>query len=170
MRCDDVCFADDPRLSCFQYPSRAGIVIRQSKTGPNQFFRLSQSAIVDKLHGWLHARGYFYIQNPLFGHTYGQLDRTFKNTPAELGLGETGYSLHSLRHGGATHEWLTGASLLYIMERGRWRSEHTVKWYLNSQRAFLVRVSMSVTQRDNIRVLSTRWYRIIGEGGSCCAA
>lgn len=122
MRCDDVCFAGDPRLSGLQNPSRAGVVIKNAKTGPDQFVSLPKNALVDKLHGWLHARSDLDSRKGLFHLSYGQLDRTFREALGELGLGKIGYSLHSLRHGGATHEWLSGASVLYIMERGRWRS------------------------------------------------
>ena len=66
---------------------------------------------------------------PLFGLTYQEWSSTFSLVGAELGLGMLGPpTLYQLRHGGASHELLTGArDLISVKKRGRWASDQSLR-------------------------------------------
>lgn len=51
-------------------------------------------------------------------------------------------SPHSLRHGGATHDWIAGDPFERIVERGRWRSSRSAKRYLQEARALILSLQL----------------------------
>jgi len=61
-----------------------------------------------------------------------------------LGLHGGGIRLsnHSLRHGGATRDWMAGDLFQRIVDRGRWRSPRSAKRYLQEARALLLALQM----------------------------
>ena len=62
----------------------------------------------------------------------------FKAAAASLGLQAEHFTLHSLRHGGATHDYVRAVPIEDILLRGRWRSNNTARIYIQSGRALLV--------------------------------
>jgi integrase len=71
----------------------------------------------------------------------------FKGTLRGLGLGHLHFVPHSLRHGGATHDYvIAGMTPEYIVRRGRWASPKSADRYIQQLRAvdmtFLVPAAM----------------------------
>ena len=65
----------------------------------------------------------------------------FKRACADLGLSKS-YVPHSLRHGGATHDFLIGLSLEDILHIGRWASIKSARHYVQEGRALLLSTSV----------------------------
>ena len=117
----DVCFADDPRLVGYR-SLHAGILIRTAKTGTFQFVALQDRAVVGALEAAVGATSCRAFSEPLFGISYAQLSSALKEALAYFGLDNADFTLHSLRHGGATRDYLAGTELSDIMVKGRWVS------------------------------------------------
>lgn len=67
----------------------------------------------------------------LFPYSPHQFRRLFKDSCKELGVGQVGFVLHSLRHGGATRDYQhRRLGLEDIMTRGRWASPKSAKRYI----------------------------------------
>ena len=64
-----------------------------------------------------------------------------------LGVGHILFVPHSLRYGGATTDFLLGATIEQVLFRGRWKRPETARVYLQTGRARFV--MQSVPQRLN---------------------
>lgn len=73
----------------------------------------------------------------------------FKVACADLGLSED-YVPHSLRHGGATHDYMRGVPLEDILHLGRWASIKTARIYVQQGRALLLACRVP----DRVRILA----------------
>lgn len=81
---------------------------------------------------------------PVFGSlTYPAYSRRWHAAWAVLGL-QGLFPPYSMRHGGATHDYLRGVPLSDIQKRGRWRQFSSVDHYVGLQRAMLVSVPKAV--------------------------
>lgn len=77
---------------------------------------------------------------PLFGSlTYSQFSRSWHGAWAMLGLRGM-FPPYSMRHGGATHDYLQDVPLTDIQKRGRWRQFKSVDHYVGLHRALAVQV------------------------------
>ena len=83
------------------------------------------------------ARGPKVSNGKVFGFSDQVYRGHFKRACADLRL-PVGYVPHSLRHGGATHDHLTGMGLEDILMRGRWASVKSARHYVQSGRALLL--------------------------------
>ena len=71
----------------------------------------------------------------LLGLTYRKLARAFKIAANRSGLKDMNLSLYNLRHGGASHDIVTGyRSLETVRKRGRWQSYTSVRRYEKASR------------------------------------
>jgi hypothetical protein len=122
------------------------LVLPKCKTGNNQSVTVRNTVIV----GWLRKlRGALHAGDLLFPSGRALLlDLT---AACEcLGLGGLGFKLHSLRSGGATADFMAGAPLTFIQERGRWRQFQTLQQtYLQAAPAV---TAMSAVPRDTARL------------------
>lgn len=154
LRPHDICFEDDVRLSDF-HSSRAGCVVRDAKTGKNQFVPLSDLTLLRRLKRFVNSLKP--NSTTLFRFSYARLSAVFQDALSHFSLTRHGYRLHSLRHGGATFEWLHKTPLEDVMMKGRWESDKSCKRYLNAGKALLVRTSLSQTSTALIERFASRW-------------
>lgn len=154
LKVSDICFSNDPRLSDF-LSSRAGCVVRNAKTGKNQCIPLSEQTLLRRLQRFVLSKPP--LTASLFQLSYADLSAYFHDALSHLKLTTQGYSLHSLRHGGATFEWLNNSTLKDVMMKGRLESESSCKRYLNAGRAILVRTTLSHCSSALIHQLAPRW-------------
>ena len=77
----------------------------------------------------------------LFSFTAGRFRKWLKATCQELGFGSIGFTPHSLRHGGATADFLRGLAVADIQFRGRWKCFESLCRYLQQAE------SLSIQQR-----------------------
>ena len=115
LRVGDVVDSGDHRLGAVY----RGVAcrLRYTKTGPNQWVEVEDAAVQTLLLGLKRGSR----RDKIFGFTAGSYRSLFKRVCAGLGL-SSGYVPHSLRHGGATRDFLSGRPLEDILVRGRWAS------------------------------------------------
>lgn len=114
-----------------------GISIRVAKTGRLQSVLFRGGDFVSLLERHLSGLPPS-LDQPLFCFTYAQYLREFTNVLESLGLGEIGFRPHSLRHGGAVHDYLRGHAISDIIHRGRWASESSARTYLQTGRSMVL--------------------------------
>jgi integrase len=78
----------------------------------------------------------------LFPFSTAVYRQAFKGACAAVGLGHCGFVPHSLRHGGATHDILSGTSIEDVLLRGRWASTKSARHYVQSGRALMLDLSV----------------------------
>lgn len=154
IRLRDLAGPGDARL-----PSRAsadGVVLvrlPQTKTGIEQFVYIRDQGLADMVFSFARRRR-LRPDDLLLGFSAPrQFSAKFGFGCARLGLAHCGFVPHSLRHGGATHDFLAGDSLQTIMFRGRWKSAESAKRYIQAGRARLLSVDIPTTVSDAGRVL-----------------
>jgi integrase len=118
---------------------RMAVCIPLAKTGRNQWVTLADAAIASVVCGWLSRRRRVSPADStrVFPFTPDHLRQMMQRACAVTGVSATPYVPHSLRHGGATHDYLLGASIEQIMDRGRWRGMDSAKTYLQTGRVLL---------------------------------
>jgi integrase len=114
------------------------IVLRHTKTGPNQSVSVQSSDVADVLCRWLQrmptrAGG----EALVFPFSPSWLRRLMHDACRSLGLDHTPYVPHSLRHGGATHDYLRTGNIEHVQFRGRWKSMESVRRYVQQANAML---------------------------------
>eukprot|EP00899_Mesostigma_viride_P022784 jgi/Mesvir1/3690/Mv14978-RA.1 len=70
----------------------------------------------------------------VFPYDYAQFSRVWHQATQALGV-DTVFTIHGLRHGGATYDFLRQRSMADIQHRGRWRSSKTVAHYVGLHRS-----------------------------------
>jgi len=129
----DVADSGDMRLGA-EYRGTA-LRLRHTKTGPNQWVQVENSAVRDLLR--CVVRSTVRSTDLLFPFSAASYRTKFKGACADLGLSSL-YVPHSLRHGGATRLHLLGRSLEDILMRGRWQSTKSARRYIQAGRALLL--------------------------------
>ena len=79
-----------------------------------------------------------YSKARVFDFEDASLRRLMRSVSTVIGLGATPYVPHSLRHGGATHDFLLGRGIEHVQFRGRWQSMESSRRYIQTTRALLV--------------------------------
>lgn len=130
---EDVAFAGDARLGA-AYAGSA-LRLRATKTGTNQWVSVRDAEVIILLRALVNATP---VGKPLFPFHPSHFRRVFKAACLQLGLDHIGYVPHSLRHGGATRDYLGGMPLEDVMFRGRWASTKSARHYIQSGRALLL--------------------------------
>lgn len=133
LKVEDIAFPGDICLGSF---IKCGVLfLEKTKTGPMQIVEIREKVLMILLKRIIENKR---IGDKLFP-SYKELSRNFHAALKKLKLDTIGYTLHSLRHGAATQEFLnTGfGSMPAIMHRGRWESA-SVKKYLQGGAALLV--------------------------------
>lgn len=128
--------------------------LRRTKTGPNQWVMIEDERIGVVL-GRLRGRTAWGCR--LFPFAAATLRAALRWALSAIGVSGD-FTLHSLRHGGATHDFLSGVSIEDILHRGRWRSNNSARRYIQAARAALVVTDTpSIVQRNERRVLA-EWH------------
>jgi hypothetical protein len=145
----DVALPDDSRLGACTGGHMA-LRLPLTKTGRNQYVTVRHPAVITLMSAWLsHRRLQVPAQSSanipsarVFPFSAASYRSVFRSTCEVLGLGPIGYSPHSLRHGGATHDFLSGKQLQDILFRGRWAASKSAETYVQSGRALLLTASV----------------------------
>ena len=166
LRRSDVAVPNDPRLGA-NAPSSYALLLRRTKTGQNLWVEVRTPLVGYLFRYFLSGSG----DSLLFPFSLPLLRRLFRDACAAVGL-RTKFTLHSLRHGGATHLHLAGVAIEDIMYRGRWASNKSSRRYIQSGRAFLLRLQESspvnlLASYFSVRLAYTfKVYCALREGGN----
>lgn len=117
----------------------AGVSV-DGKTGRLQFVPIREPLAVQALQ-WLKANT---APMARVGCSYYRLHSLFQAALESLQLQSLGFTLHGLRHGGATHAFLSGTPLETITVQGRWASVKACRHYIQTGRSVLLRLSLPV--------------------------
>lgn len=150
----DMVYPGDPRLPASNVTGHSsGCVIRWAKTGLNQFVPLSDDVLLRQVR----SLGDTNSDDLLFGRSYSQLSDDLKACSTYFGHQSHHYTLHSLRHGGATNDFLSGVPLDSIILKGRWAQMRTCKRYLQAGQGLLAAASVSSSSKRLIRRYCIRY-------------
>ena len=118
------------------------ISLPKSKTGRNQAVVVQHPVLVHLLHS--HISRLPSLSSPLFTMTPAQFRNSLCQAAAALHLPQHFHiTPHSFRHGGATHDFISGSrTLAEITQRGRWASEKSTRRYLQAARALVLSASL----------------------------
>jgi integrase len=131
----DVQLPGDPRVgSAYQ---RMALRLGTTKTGPNQSVELRSPQVQAVLLHYLNAYPFMRHQR-IFPFTPGSFRHSLRAVAGAVGLGHVPYVPHSLRHGGATHDFLRGVSVRDVIFRGRWANHKSARRYIQTSRALLL--------------------------------
>ena len=92
----------------------------ESKTGKLQCVYFSDPHLLQFMWPLINEQGRNQRKDLLFPYSYASFAIYLEKTLYSLGLQDVGYTLHSLRHGKATHDFLLSAPFDDIMSKGRW--------------------------------------------------
>ena len=142
------------KVDDFELSSKDGILaLPKSKTGINQsiiiykgeWLRLTKQLIRSKPKG-----------STLVDLRPDKFRQAFHSALLELGAADGRFTPHSLRHGGATWDYLQGSPIADIIVRGRWTQAKTASRYIQQGRAALVKLSLSSELRKRMRSVRHR--------------
>lgn len=135
----DVIMPHDARVGS-AHPSMA-LRLARAKTGLNQWVSLRNPAVSASFLGYLRSSS-FAAEQRIFPFSPDRFRRLLHRVADSLGVGHTPYVPHSLRHGGATCDFLRGDSIEQIMFRGRWKSMESARRYIQTGRAIMATVDV----------------------------
>ena len=93
--------------------------------GETQFIAIESKAVIRWLEWWIDGRK----QHEHVFPRYADASRCFKEVVAELGLEEIGFTLGSLRTGGATAHFRQFRNIAALQYLGRWANPSTLAFY-----------------------------------------
>jgi integrase len=145
-----LCVADvarecDPRLGGAQ--TAMALRLARTKTGLNKFVVLRDPQVARIFSLYLSCTHPAAADRvfPFSNHRYRTV---LRSACAALGVSEWRITPHSLRHGGASRDFLAGASIEQIRHRGRWASAASAERYVQSAPALLLQFNMPARLRD----------------------
>lgn len=146
--------------------AHAVLHIEQSKTGRHQAASLEDPDVVLLLKALVaRRRAAVGLNGRLFPYTStGEYQRNFKTWVEAMHLGHLGLVPHSLRHGGATRDFLRGMEVARIQIKGRWRDPKSAAHYIQSCPALLQKQSVPSALLEKGRRLLTRLLVLFRSG------
>jgi integrase len=142
---DDVSLPQDRRLG--EVTGTSGVRLSSTKTGKNQWVTIGDARVAHLLSVVVKGKS---NGDRLWSFKRHEYSAIFKASCIALGIGQVGYVHHSMRHGGATRDYMvSGMSIETIMFRGRWKSNESARVYIQAGRARL----LDITLPDKVHLL-----------------
>lgn len=136
------------------YPAKNKTLIRlaRTKTGDNKMVIVNRQPL-SLLLTFLKTQVKPYQR--LFPFSKFQFRRAFAMACEALHLDHFHFRPHSLRHGGASHDYLLGVKLEDIMIRGRWQSFVSVRRYLQSAKSLFIKQQQTFSPAMPLPILKS---------------
>lgn len=134
-RCD-IIMPNDRRMG--SVATGMAVCLERTKTGLNQSVTLQNPDVATILCIWM--RSFPADADPttlIFPFTPDKLRKLMHSASVAHGVGHIPYVPHSLRHGGATHDFARTNSVAHVQFRGRWKSLESVRRYVQMSKALL---------------------------------
>ena len=137
IRLRDVVLPDDPRMG--RAHTAMAICLAKTKTGKDQSVSPDRQSVCAVLCAWVRRfpRAVAATNPLIFAFSPDYYRRALRYACVELGVEHCHYVAHSLRHGGASADFLENGSVERVMFRGRWKSMESLRTYVQSARALL---------------------------------
>jgi len=132
-----------------------------TKTGPNQWVALARPEVARALQQYLGAFP-FLADDPIFPFSPSTFRRLLHDVASSLGLSHIPYVPHSFRHGGATCDFLRGATIEQIQFRGRWEAMRSTRRYIQTARALLIMYDIPAHLHQTGELLSAHVEPVLG--------
>ena len=132
----DVVMLNDPRMG----RAHQGMALRlaKTKTGVNQSVDVRSPVVVRLLQFWMrHTEEDARDTDLVFPFSPSRFRKLIRAVCSVLDLEDIPYVPHSLRHGGATADYMRGDNIDQIMFRGRWKSMESARRYIQQGKAML---------------------------------
>ena len=97
------------------------------------------------------------VRGPLWRFSAHQFRRSFALLVNAVGLASHGFSLYSIRRGGATHCYTRTRDLHYVTLQGRWKDIRTARIYLDDARAVLLQHTFPPALTLSLRRAAAAW-------------
>lgn len=154
----DIADAGDRRLG--HAHTGMAIRLRRTKTGPNQWVTLTSSdvivlvrCLVDEARSSVSSES-----NPgnqlVFNFSPAQFRLYLRRSVVAVGLAHVRYVPHSLRHGGATHDFISGVPIETVLAKGRWQSTKSARHYIQAGRSILLSTTIPQRQWNEARYMA----------------
>ena len=130
--------------------------------GATQFIAIESKAVIRWLEWWIRDRPNHHFVFP----RYAEASRCFKEVCAELGLEELGYTLGSLRTGGATAHFRQFRNLAALQYLGRWANPNTLAFYLQETMSEHLTTQIPEIARDRLANLARYFHLLRGPPAS----
>jgi integrase len=153
LRYSDVVMPGDPRTGSAHRTMALRLAV--TKTGLNQWVSLGRERVTKALLFYLNAFP-FLSDSLVFPFTPSSFRSLLRAVSSSLGLGHIPYVPHSFRHGGATCDYLRGATIEQIMFRGRWVAMESARRYIQTSRALLIMLDIPAELNQAGLVLAPR--------------
>ena len=144
LRRRDIVMPNDARMGSAD--RSMAVCLGQTKTGRNQDVPLQNPDIMAVLCLWMRSLPPSHGNPLVFDLSAAKLRRLMHEACISLGV-RGHYVPHSLRHGGATFDFLRTRDIDHVQFRGRWKSMETARNYVQTARALLA--AQQVPQRLN---------------------
>ena len=105
----------------------------------------------------LEAKAFLPREGPIWTFSPHIFRQSFAAILAHLDLTRFGFSLYSIRRGGATHYYTRTRDLNAVAIQGRWKDLRTARIYLDDARATLLRLSFPPPLTFALKQLSSFW-------------
>ena len=147
----DVAQPHDPRFGDAHRSMALRLAV--TKTGPHQSVDVKRLAVARVLLAYL-KQFPFLADDRIFAFTPTSFRTLLSQVALSVGLGHIAYVPHSFRHGGATSDFLSGATIEQVQYRGRWESMRSARRYIQTARALLILQDVPRALNDAGRVLA----------------
>jgi integrase len=174
LRRNDIALPHDPRLGSAG-TSRVTLHLQHTKTGPSQSVEVQDTGVGQLLCSWLqHPSVGTTGDSPVFPFTSSGFRSLMRRTRDAVGLSHIPYTPHSLRHGGATADFLQGGTIEQVLYRGRWAVAKSARIYLQTSRGHLIQQQVPPTLHQwgarldevLVDVMTELWSSVPPQGAS----
>ena len=143
------------KLADLDVSGQEGILaLPKSKTGLNQSVVIHRGDWLELTRRLLKRRP---AHQPSLVSVSAQSFRSaLKKALKNLGVSRVSFTPHSLRHGGATRDYMLGVPMADIVVRGRWAQSKTASRYIQQGRALLVKLDLPKKLRGKMRRISAQ--------------
>ena len=129
------------------------LALPKSKTGLNQSVVIHSGEWLKLTKTLLRSKA---KTDPLVSIRPPVFRKLFQASLSKLGVHASKFTPHSLRHGGATWDYLQGYPIADIVVRGRWTQAKTASRYIQQGRAALIKLDLPKQLRRKMRSVRSR--------------
>lgn len=151
LRLRDIVMPHDARMG--RVHTGMAVILPKTKTGLNQSVNIQRRDVAKLLCSWVrfmpaHTGSLALV----FDFSPQWFGRLIRRCCVQLGFGHIPYVPHSLRHGGATADFLSSGDVESVHFRGRWKSIESLRTYIQTGRALLAAQQVPV-RLNNLGIL-----------------
>jgi integrase len=142
----DIAFPGDPRLLV---PDQGAVFIFCSKAGRKQWVTVRCPIAMGLLRRLSRGRR---PSDYLFPDLRTSMLSRFRQAQVGIGLKKAPFVIHSLRHGGASYDYIRGLPITRIILRGRWGGLKVSRQYIQESQALVLELHIPRRARRAVKL------------------